>query len=211
MATTPRPFPYVYVSWLTKILAGEAECVYQPWVKSHFKYQKRPDTSFNLAAWTADHSTLVASRAKALEQDGWTVTLEDANSFQLLGKTALLAGKPDILAVREGEALVVDAKTGQQRHSDFFQVLIYMLALPRVRGDCVGVRGEVTYATHRIPVSSEELTPAIEAQIFALLRTMGDSERPPTVPSERGCAWCDVADCRDRFVGERAMARASEF
>ena len=212
MATTPRPgLPYIYLTWLTKVLAGEAECVYQPWVKAHFKYAKRPDTSFNLAAWSVEHNALVTKRAEALRQDGYVITLEDQNSFKLLGKTAILAGKPDILAVRDGRWLVVDAKTGQQRHSDFMQVLIYMLALPRVRGEVQDISGEVCYAEYQIPVASEELTPDLEARIFALIRTVGAADRPATAPSARGCAWCDVADCKDRYVGAVPEAMTVAF
>ena len=213
MATTKRPFPFVYVTWITKILAGEAECLYQPWAKSQFKYAKRPDANFNLAAWTAEHNALVAARAKELRDDGWSVTLEDQNAFKWSGKAALLSGKPDILALHEKHgALVVDAKTGQQRHSDFFQCLIYMLALPRVRGELQGLRGEVCYTSHQIQIEPEELTPDIEARIFAMLRTMGSADRPATVPSQRGCAWCDLADCKDRYIDAGSpRAVAAEF
>src|SRR3977135_4475098 len=122
MATTPRAGkPYCWVSWVRKVLAGEGQCQYQPWLKAHFRYDKRLDTNFNLAAWTRDHTVLVEARATELRADGWTVTLEAENAFKLHGNTAILSGQPDLIAVRDDAALVVDGKTGQQRHSDFWQ------------------------------------------------------------------------------------------
>jgi hypothetical protein len=213
MATTPRPgVPYIWVTYVSKLLAGEQQCLYASWFRSHFKYDKRPDTTFNLAAWTAEHDALVKARADGLRREGWLVTLERQNALKLYGKSAILAGQPDLVAVRDGVTLVVDGKTGQQRHSDFWQVLIYMLVLPRVREDLGQLRGEVCYRDHRIAIEPEELTPARSEAIYALLRTIGAAERPPTTPSEKECAWCDIADCRDRFVttGER-HAVAVEF
>lgn len=212
MATTPRPgLPYIWCTWLTKQLAGETACLYQPWLKSHFRYDKRPNSNFNLAAWTHDHSALVTARSAELIADGWRVTLEQENAFTFRGKTAVLAGQPDLVAVREGVGLVVDGKTGQQRHSDFWQVLIYMLVLPRVRPELPALRGEVTYQDQRIAIEPEELTASIADQIYALVRTLGESTRPPTTPSRKDCGWCDIAECHDRFVDRESAVLASEF
>lgn len=213
MATTRRAgVPYIWVTWLTKVLAGEAQCLYQPWMKAHFKYDKRPDTSFNLAAWTAEHDALVKARADELRREGWLVTLERQNALKLYGKTAILAGQPDLIAVREGETLVVDGKTGQQRHSDFWQALIYMLVLPRVREDLLHLRGEVCYHDHRIPVTPEELTSARSEAIYDLVRTIAAAKPLPTTPSENECGWCDIADCPVRFRDSDALrAVAAEF
>jgi|SRR6185295_19445006 len=212
MATTKRPgLPYVWVTWLTKILAGEGQCLYQPWLKAHFRYDKRPDTTFNLAAWTTEHDALVQTRAAELRLEGWVVTLERQNAFQLFGKSAILAGQPDIVAVRPGETLVVDGKTGQQRHSDLWQVLVYMVVLPRCRESLTNIRGEVCYKSHRVPVEREELTPARAEAIYKLLRTIA-GERLATTPSQKECGFCDVADCADRFVeSEAGRAMATEF
>ena len=213
MATTPRHgLPYVYVSWLTKLLAGDTQCLYQPWLKSHFKYDKRPERSFDRAAWTNDHNRLVAARAEALRSEGWTVTLEDQNAFRLSGRGAILAGKPDLVAVRDKVTLIVDGKTGRPSSADWWQVLIYMLVLPQISaGDGItDVRGEVAYRDHVIAIEPEELTPVIAQQIYALIRSVS-AGRQATTPSQKDCAWCDIADCTDRFVESTDPILTSEF
>src|SRR5438094_6799676 len=110
--------PFVYTTWLTPLLAGEMQCQYAAWFRAHYQYAKRPDTTFNLAAWNAEHTKLLDRRRRELEADGWKVTLENVNAFRLNGATAILAGKPDLIASRNNSWLVVDTKTGQQRNKD---------------------------------------------------------------------------------------------
>ena len=201
MATTQRTgLPFVDVTWLPTLLAGELQCLYQPWLKSHFKYDKRPERTFNTAAWTQDHNQLVNQRAEVLRRAGWVVTLENQNAFRLHGQSAILAGKPDIIATRDKTMFIIDVKAGQQRNSDWWQVLIYMLVVPLVYPQDGIVRGEVLYRDHLILVEPESLTPARSDQVYALIRRLGTMDRPPTTPSQHDCAWCDIAECVDRFV-----------
>src|SRR5262245_20687544 len=97
MPTVPRgDKPYCWVTWVTGLLAGEAFCEYAAWFKSHFKYEKRP-SDFSLAAWQVEHAALVKATADRMKADGWIVTIEHQNGFRLTGKSAVLAGKPDVI------------------------------------------------------------------------------------------------------------------
>ena len=44
---------------------------------------------------------------------GYEVFTENQNSFRLRGKYATLAGKPDLIAVKGSDAVIIDAKTGR--------------------------------------------------------------------------------------------------
>jgi hypothetical protein len=204
MGTTTRRqgLPFVWPTWLTGLLSGDKQCTWASWYRAHFKYEKRPDESFDFAAWSAAHQRLVNKRHAELEADGWTVTVEGQNDFRLKGQTALLSGKPDLVAVRGGEKKVIDCKTGKPRKSDWWQVLIYMTAIPRSRQDLSGLAGEVCYEDRRIDIQPEELTGERQDAIFALLRRLGSDERPRHVPSRFECQFCDVADCTERYAGD---------
>jgi hypothetical protein len=200
MATTRRRGgPYVYVTWLTKLLAGGDRCVWSAWFKANFKYDKRPDETFDLAAWTTEHNLLVTEQAATLRAEGWRVTLEDQNAFRLQGRGCVLAGKPDLLAIRDDELLILDVKTGKPRDADWWQILIYLFALPLVGAVAPRRSGRVVYKTHAIDVAGEELSQPRREQIIALLRELSG---PPmaTAPSARECGFCDIsdADCRER-------------
>jgi hypothetical protein len=181
---TKRGMPYIWASWLPRLLSGESQCLYQPWLKAHYRYEKRPDTTFNLAAWTDDHNQLVAQRAETLRGAGWSVTLENQNAWKILGQSAVLAGKCDLVATRDQTTLIVDGKTGQQKDADWWQVLIYMLIWPRVRTTHGIVRGEVFYRDHLIAIEPDELTPSNQMRIWQLVKCLGESSGEPTTPTE---------------------------
>lgn len=203
MATTQRRDVYLWVTWITGLLSGDNHCQFAPWFKGHFKYEKTPDRSFDRAAWSSEHDDLVRRRVAELTADGWLVFVEDQNKFDLRGQVATLAGKADIVATRGQEARVEDCKTGKPRHSDFWQVLTYMLALP-VGHPAISkfhrLTGYVVYRDHIITVQPEEFTPELRAKLIEQVRQSGAAEPPPRVPSARECGFCDIgkADCPQR-------------
>src|SRR5262249_48627457 len=129
--TIPRKTPYVWATWITKLLAQENHCEWAAWFQAnHQSYEKAP-SDFPFNQWKEDHAKMVEEQAAALRADGYTVYVEDENAFKLQGKNGCtLAGKADLVAVRNGHVIVIDCKTGQQRASDQQQVLIYMWGLP---------------------------------------------------------------------------------
>lgn len=216
--SAPRRYglPFVWVTWITGLLSGDKQCVWAAWYRANFRYPKRPDPTFDSAAWTSDHNALVHRRRDELAADGWAIAVEGQNDIKFKGQTAVLAGKPDLVASRGDDVLISDAKTGKQRASDWWQALIYMLALPRVRPLLASpehLAGEVVYGNVVVPVAARDLTSERREQIFALLRVMGADAEPPRTPSANECRFCDIADCPDRIdaAPEPEMAAAQEF
>jgi hypothetical protein len=60
-----------------------------------------------------------------LEAEGYTVYGEGENWFEVVGRSfaVKVVGKPDILAIREHQAVVENCKTGRKKNSDLYQVL----------------------------------------------------------------------------------------
>src|SRR4051812_20477199 len=203
MATPRDGLPFVYATWIVGILAGEQECVYAPWFKSTHKYTKRDDGTFNLAAWTADHTALLKERRDELVADGWRVRVENENAFRLKGAAALLAGKPDLIALKDGTARIVDIKTGQVRNKDWWQTLVYMFAVPKCWPELAGMafEGEVRYRTHGIPINGRELTPERVRAIADAIKAVSAQTAPAPQPSAAECRFCDVGDCTARVKG----------
>ena len=78
-----------------------------------------------------NHTALLNKRRANWKIGNYSVAIEGQNSFQLRGKLATLAGKLDLIARRNGQAVIVDAKTGQDSPSHIVQVMIYLYAIPR--------------------------------------------------------------------------------
>ena len=86
---------------------------------------------------------------------GHAVRVERQNSFQLRGRTATLAGRPDLIVDRGDDALIIDVKSCQEQPWHTVQVMIYQYALPKAsaRYSYSKLSGEVVYPNHtaRVP------------------------------------------------------------
>ena len=128
-----RKTPYLYATWLAPHLVGEKSCEWAVWFQVHNKLDQRA-TTFDEAAWKAEHTPLVKSARARLEAEGYAVFQEDQNTLMLVGRTGTeLHGRPDLIAISEDstEGIICDAKSGIPRDSHQYQVVTYMWAVPR--------------------------------------------------------------------------------
>ena len=61
---------------------------------------------------------------------GYTVYMENQNSFRLRGRYATLAGKSDLIAVKNADAVIIDAKTGRISPHHAVQVMPCQYGMP---------------------------------------------------------------------------------
>lgn len=218
MATLKFGPAYCWVTWIAGLLAGDDQCAYAAWFKSRYAYKKVEDPDFDSAGYKTIHKEVVNRRAAELKAEGWEVTKEGTNSFKVKGKYAIVGGKPDIVAQRELLVRVVDVKTGARRAKDYWQVLIYMVMLPRAdRGRYAGldVSGEVYYSSDgaAVPIPSGDANPANVERIFAQVRECGFDMAPEKVPSEQECGFCSIPkeECPERLATTMAIGVTDEF
>lgn len=218
MASLRTGKPYIWVTWLSSLLGGN-QCVWSAWFKAHYRYQKFEEHGLDLAQWNRDHTALMKARQAEMEEAGYTVTMESENAFTLEGSTAILAGKPDLIAsmAETQSTYVIDGKTGRRRDSDWWQVLIYLFALPKDRPELLQphVEGEIQYkhGDQRIPVKTTDLTPEREQAIVSLIKTIGSDTPPAKAPSRDECERCNigVGDCPVRVQARRQAAQVGDF
>lgn len=201
---TPRSkslFPFLMVTWVLGLVTGQDQCLWRAWFRSRYNYPKRPDQTFDSAAWTSQHDDQVNRRRRELEADGWKVNKESSNWTRLKGQSALLVAKPDIIASRGGQFLVVDEKTGKQNHKDWWQVLIYLYVIPKAwQSEGLRITGQVEYADGtRIDVTPAEFTPELRNKFFTIVKQIGDTVEPEKTPSAAECRFCDVSTCDKRI------------
>jgi Holliday junction resolvase len=210
MIDAPRPKgKYVYPTWITKLLAEENKCWYSAWYKAALKYEKRPDDPERaefFRTWTAKHDAITQRRAAELRREGWTVKVEEEGEFRVRGKNGTISGKPDIVAMRGDDVLVVDAKSGRPRQSDHWQVLLYVLLLPMdwLKGFTGTVKGEVEYENNTVFV--RPLTDKEKTKITDALKLVTGGVAPDAVPSQGDCRYCDIAQCKFRYQASEGEA-----
>ena len=93
-----RDKPYIWVTWLTKLLVGENSCEWAAWFRANHEgqsYDKVPST-FDATEWQLQYTQLLTKIRAEIEAAGKGGFTENQNSFTLRGRTAVLGGKPDL-------------------------------------------------------------------------------------------------------------------
>ena len=60
--STPRDFPYIWATWLTKLLTGENSCEWAVWFKAHYQDWTRTPSEFSQAEWMLNHGDFLCWR-----------------------------------------------------------------------------------------------------------------------------------------------------
>ena len=180
--------PYIWATRPPRLLTGENSCEWAVWFKAHHRNWTRAPSHFNQAQWMLNHTALLNKRRADWENGGFSVNIKGQNSFELHGRSATLAGQPDLITQRDGQAVIVDVKNGQDSASHVVQVMIYLYAIPRAleRYRTLKLRGQATYLDHTV-------------------RRLAADKPPTRVPSRQECRFCDISaeDCPDRVDEER--------
>ena len=73
------------------------------------------------------HTALLNQQRQEWEHRGHAVYVEGQNAFRLRGKSAILAGRSDLVMLDDCDGTIIDVKTGQERPWHRVQVIMYIL------------------------------------------------------------------------------------
>ena len=220
--TEMRSGPYIWTTWLSRLLVGDRSCEWSAWFRAHHKNYVRATGSFDMVTWQMNHTALLNDVRDRLEAECkmvTTVTTEDQNYFNLRGSSgAMLSGKPDLVTMREDDAgTIYDVKTGQPNTSHIAQVMIYMYALPYV-GGFRGVKfdGRLVYGDgSEMAIPADTVDDRFRERLFELMRRIIDSQPARKVPSALECRMCELttADCPEKIERDPRddVAEGAEF
>ena len=212
-----REHPYIWTTWLPRSLTGENSCEWAVWFKAHYQDWTRTPSEFNQAEWMLGHTALLNKRKADWKHGGFDVNIEAQNRFELRGASATLAGKPGMITQRNGQAVIVDVKNGQDSASHVVQMMIYLYAIPRAleRYRTLKLREQATYLDHTVHIPAEAVDDQFIRNLGALIRRLAADKPPARVPSRQECRLCDISalDCPERMdVGSEPKGRtASDF
>ena len=194
MPAAQRNFPYIWATWLPRLLTGERSCEWAIWFKARHQGWNRKPSDFNQADWLARHTALLNEHRDRWIQSGYDVRVENQNAFQLRGHSAILAGKPDLLVLNKNRILVIDFKTGQELPWHKFQVMTYMYAMPKALPEYrhFKLAGEIVYNNRTERVSQGGIDQGFVQNLGSLIRRIAAPEPPVRVPSAQECRFCDI-------------------
>ncbi len=207
MALARLSGPYIWVSWVSKLIVGESSCHWGAWFRAQHdgsSWEKVP-SDFDQVQWLIRHGELLEQTRRYYERQGYVVWVDAQNSFTLRGNTATLAGRPDLVVTRDNEVVVVDVKVGQPNASHAAQVMAYMYALPRAmksrfRGAVFS--GQIVYPDGPVDVPGSAVDDEFVAALGGLVRALGSAQPPRKVPSWNECRFCPIGarDCPERVA-----------
>ena len=124
------------------------------------------------------------------EQRGFTVTVEAQNQFKLFLENGTISGKPDIVAWRDDEAVIADAKAAKPNPSHEIQVMLYMAWLPLSNPNLQksSLAGEVYYGEEAvIDIPASKVDDRFKARLSnsPMGRPAGAGMNPPRRPPDR--------------------------
>ena len=208
MAELRENGPYIWITWLTKLLTGEQSCEWAAWFRAHHEsrsWERMPDP-FDQTRWLMEHTARAVEVREQWEADCYRVFTEGQNAFALRGQSATLGGKPDLVAVKDGEGVIIDIKTGQPYPSHAAQVMLYMYAVPKALGRHGGIAftGSVVYPDHSVEIPASAVDAGFVENMGRLVRRLAAGSPARRVPSASECRYCPItgADCPERMDGD---------
>ena len=62
----PRKSPYIWVTWLAKVMSGDATCHWQGWFQSHNQLTEKQSGDFDSAGWVISHTKMLTELKDSL-------------------------------------------------------------------------------------------------------------------------------------------------
>lgn len=179
-----REIPFLWPSWLAKLISGSDQCEWKFWIKSHYKFDEK-SSEFSLTTWAIKHNQLVKARRNAMEKLGYEIFTEGQNSFKFEGDGFVVSGKPDLIAVNceENVAIIEDIKSGKPRPEH------------AVQDSDLDLYGTVVYkdGIKDIDITSDMIDEELKAAMWDTVRlVIGSEENCHRVPSHYECQFCEV-------------------
>jgi len=202
---------YVWVTWLAKLMAGDVQCQWAPWFRSHYMDYTKAPSDFQQATWVVEHNKCLDDLCKVCAAQSLSYFKESQNSFTAKRGNMTIGGKPDLIVLESDKNYTVyDVKTGQPRASDVIQVMLYMSFLPySTSGIYKGkaINGCVVYKDgEKTAIASHSVDDNFRVQITHFLNILDALVEPGKVPSYPECKFCDITkeDCHNRVETEDA-------
>jgi hypothetical protein len=218
--TRKQDSPYIWVTWITRLIMGGDSCLWAAWFKSNYREFQKTPSDFDRLSWNVKHTQLLDFVEKEYKQRFPKTQREHQNLFKYHGRSgAILSGKPDLIGFNDSELRICDVKTGDRRDEHWAQMLLYMYFFPKcyphIFNGNLNVVGELRYPDFKQEVYMEEFDETFKSRVTTLLRAASCTEPPPHVSSVTECGFCSITseDCAERVEGglENRQMQLGEF
>ncbi len=207
----PRSEPYVWLTWLATWMSGEKSCDWAVWFRANWTDYERVADGFDFSIWKVKHTKLLRETHRALNGEGYRVKVENQNRFAARldeSPGIVIGGKPDLLALRDTDNIVLDVKTGRVHDWHDHQVLLPMALLPLSNLDEHRERrfhGRLVYEDGTVKEFHPRQADLLLEQLPYFLDILsGPEEEARRIPSQEECRYCPISSehCPERIESD---------
>ena len=194
----PRKSPYIWVTWLAKVMSGDVTCHWQSWFQSHNQLTEKQSGDFDSAGWVMSHTKMLTELKESLIEEGYNPLIEHSLRYHIPNSRIEVAGKSDCIIEKEDEVIVYDCKTGKESDTHQVQVMLYMYILSKIKFPEKQIIGIVKYRDKEIEVSK---LPEDFEENFNFFVNILSSPKPPMKNPGDDCRFCSITenDCPERI------------
>ena len=131
--------------WLAELLAVESLCQWSYWFRArHEEWDQASSLSLSRVDWLMEHTRQLLDCINRYQERGYAVSNGRPNDYVLQVGGAVLSGRPEMIATKGDDCVVIDFHNEEATRSRTLQVLVHMYALPRAvdRFRSMGLPGE---------------------------------------------------------------------
>lgn len=205
-----RPKPYLYATWMSKIMSDSFHCNWSVWFRTHHYYEK---LEFDMTKKLAKHNELRRRTEEDLVAQGFSVRHEPW--WKIEGQRMDFGGRCDMIGIRDdgsGRGVICELKGGRKYDSDRIQLMLYMWALPKSSNEFKGVSfdGLLVYENDIVTVPAVEIDEDFHNLVKRYTIEILDKEPSARHPSYFGCQYCNIKECEER-ISEKPEESVSDY
>ena len=116
---------------LPKLLVGIDICEHRIWFQPHHdgRTWTRVSSDFDTVTYNLRHTDLMNRCAREYEERGCSVTLENQHEFRVSLAGATVYGRMDLVATRDQDLVIIDARAAKPSEAHAVQVMLYVLLI----------------------------------------------------------------------------------
>ena len=204
MAQTRPTGPRISPAWLAGLLSAETHCHWASWFRTHHEnWHPREIPDLPGLDWRIQYTYQLNDCIKRYEEQGYTVSNGEPNAYSLNVSEAMLLGRPDLIATKDDDCIVIDLPKGEPNRSHPFQVMTHMYALPRAveRLRRMSPRGQLVYWQELVDIPPDSLNREFIENLYRQAQRLAAGQPLARVASPDECWTCDLtaADCPERM------------
>ncbi len=188
-----RDSGFVWVTWISKLISGDAKCYYGPWLRANYHIDSLIESDFS--EWQKEHDEVVKDRYKKYSNEDYTVSLSHKNDIALKNKSDnILRAKPDIIAIKKDTIIFEDVRHHKYKDYNIINLMIYLLSCKdhfrfRLYNECFGI---IWTPNENKKITMVDISDKFKENLSDKFHILTSDTQLDATPSPEECRYCRI-------------------